>query len=318
MSSLASAYFPRIRYRNGTKRLWDPIWKRTLADRPEERVRLQWVELLLAAGWSRNRISTELPVDDPTAKSKLRADLLCYDEQLSPWLLVECKAPSVSLKQLTAEQAARYNRHIGAPYIMLTNGLQDLWFALESEGDQTRIQAVDHEAILDLPSLQPTFEHWTQQGFLSSHDSHQTDEAPFQTWLKQWHELAQTHPQHGWRYLQFAHLPDPIPEQHYYFLYQNGPQTWAWSLLRGFDESTNLVVALNESGQLKGQLVLRWLPDPTEDWHPHVAQLYLPGGRIGVNDSDHLHLISQWREAQTLDDFADALDSLFRTYQITG
>ncbi|MGM0587435.1 MAG: type I restriction enzyme HsdR N-terminal domain-containing protein [Bacteroidota bacterium] len=310
MSSLAEGCFPRVRYHKGKKMLWDPIWKRMLEVRPEERVRQQWIELLLSSGWSRNRISTELPVEDPSAKGKLRADLLCYDAQLEPQLLIECKAPEVTLRQLTGEQAARYNQHIGAPFILLTNGRDDRWYQMNDSGQQNGILEIEYTNVLTPQYPHQQENYWVEHGFLSSSTTALTEQ--WKRWLSIWRS-PNAHSR--WQYLYFPQLDGALPQGHYYCVYTDGEYRWAWSLVRGFDDSTNLVVAWNSDHQLRGILQLRWLA--MESSEPE-AQLIFPDQAIGVNDSDHLHLISQWQKASELNDFAEGLRTIFEQYQTTG
>jgi hypothetical protein len=62
-----------------------------------------------------------------------RCDILVFDAQLKPWLLVECKSPKVPLAQAVMEQAARYNLSLGVPYLCITNGVQTACSRLEPE-----------------------------------------------------------------------------------------------------------------------------------------------------------------------------------------
>jgi hypothetical protein len=52
-----------------------------------------------------------------------RTDLLALGPEGKPLLLVECKAPSVAIDAAVARQATTYNQTIGAPLLLLTNGL---------------------------------------------------------------------------------------------------------------------------------------------------------------------------------------------------
>ena len=51
-----------------------------------------------------------------------RADILVFDRQLQPHLLVECKAPEVTLGQAVVDQVVRYTRVLPVRYVMVTNG----------------------------------------------------------------------------------------------------------------------------------------------------------------------------------------------------
>jgi hypothetical protein len=55
---------------------------------------------------------------------KKRFDILVYDLQHAPWMLVECKAPAVELNERTLQQALLYHQAIPVQYIIITNGTQ--------------------------------------------------------------------------------------------------------------------------------------------------------------------------------------------------
>ena len=53
-----------------------------------------------------------------------RSDVLINDRNGRALMLVECKAPEVTITQKVFEQIAIYSMSIGAPYLMITNGIQ--------------------------------------------------------------------------------------------------------------------------------------------------------------------------------------------------
>jgi hypothetical protein len=53
---------------------------------------------------------------------KKRFDVLVYDKVHRPWMLVECKAPSVALNEAVLQQALRYHQTLPVQYIIITNG----------------------------------------------------------------------------------------------------------------------------------------------------------------------------------------------------
>ena len=53
---------------------------------------------------------------------KKRFDILVYDQQHKPWMLVECKASSISLSEDVLQQVLRYNLSVPVEYIVITNG----------------------------------------------------------------------------------------------------------------------------------------------------------------------------------------------------
>ena len=118
-------YYPILRHVNGEMRLFNPVLRKTYVARPEERVRLCFIDMLLTENlFPSTRIGFEVPVDAMHADSATRADIVLYDEDFKPWMLVECKAPGVPVTEATAIQAAQYNRRLAAPWVVLTNGAQ--------------------------------------------------------------------------------------------------------------------------------------------------------------------------------------------------
>ncbi|HEX6333504.1 MAG TPA: type I restriction enzyme HsdR N-terminal domain-containing protein [Flavisolibacter sp.] len=51
-----------------------------------------------------------------------RFDILVYDRQHAPWMLVECKEPAVRLNEDVLQQVLRYNISVPVTYIVITNG----------------------------------------------------------------------------------------------------------------------------------------------------------------------------------------------------
>ncbi|PEN13683.1 restriction endonuclease subunit R [Longibacter salinarum] len=90
---------------------------------PEEHVRQQFVHYLVDAhAVPSGLVAIELPVDIQGRPQ--RADIVIYDREAQPLLLVECKAPDTSISQTVFDQASRYNLRLGAPFLAVTNGLE--------------------------------------------------------------------------------------------------------------------------------------------------------------------------------------------------
>jgi hypothetical protein len=130
-------YKSRLRFtRSGeTTYVFDPIRKKELVLTPEELLRqLVLVYLLEEKKYPANRIRVEIGIEVNTLKK--RCDLVVFDADIRPWLLLECKSPKVPLNQATFEQAARYNLQLKAPFLAVTNGLATYCCALDF-GQQT-------------------------------------------------------------------------------------------------------------------------------------------------------------------------------------
>ena len=107
---------------------WRHRWVRLT---PEEWVRQQLLHRLVEQlGYPASLIAVEVPlaiVNCQSSNRKLyRADAVVYDRQMTPVMVIECKAETVPLTQKTLDQAITYNRKLNVPYLMLHNGVQTI------------------------------------------------------------------------------------------------------------------------------------------------------------------------------------------------
>lgn len=118
-----------IKRSDDNSQLWDPVRKKWLTALPEELVRLALVHFLNEdVGVSLRRMSVERKV----SAQNLRFDLVVYDKQGSPHLLIECKRPDEQLKLDHFIQLDRYNQDINAPFVLITNGRTSICIDLNS------------------------------------------------------------------------------------------------------------------------------------------------------------------------------------------
>lgn len=101
--------------------IWDPLRKKHVALTPEERVR-QWFIGVLAEDMEvpMHMMMSEAPLK--LGRKQFRADVLVYDRQMRPVVIVECKRPEVELTGEVLDQALRYNMVLGVKVIIITNG----------------------------------------------------------------------------------------------------------------------------------------------------------------------------------------------------
>ena len=67
-----------------------------------------------------------------------RYDLVLWDKQANPLLLVECKAHTIPIAQQTLDQIARYNLALRVPYLLVTNGLESYCCEIDVEKGEYR------------------------------------------------------------------------------------------------------------------------------------------------------------------------------------
>lgn len=124
----------QIKTVNGKEYIFDAIRNKYVMLTPEEWVRQHVLNQLVFNGFPKGRISVERTLP----KSNKRYDALVMDELIKPFLLVECKAPSVVISQSTLNQVMGYIRLLDIPNVLLTNGLEHYWFNRNQEAIEIR------------------------------------------------------------------------------------------------------------------------------------------------------------------------------------
>lgn len=123
----------RLKKTKGRMELFDPIRQKWLVLTPEEWVR-QHIAMYLVEhrGYAKGRMGIEQGLK--LAGSTRRTDLVTFDAEGKPFLLVECKAPSIKLNQAVLDQALHYNHTLGLHYVAITNGLDHYIYHIDASG----------------------------------------------------------------------------------------------------------------------------------------------------------------------------------------
>lgn len=107
--------------------------RRYVALTPEEWVRQNFIGFMVGyLGFPQALVAAEMPVDVNGLRQ--RADIVAFSRTQRPLVIVECKAPSVTLSQTTLNQACRYLSSIGAVAVVLTNGMEHYCVGLKADG----------------------------------------------------------------------------------------------------------------------------------------------------------------------------------------
>lgn len=102
-------------------RIFDPYRRIWVALTPEEWVRQNLLRFLTGRrGYPAGRTAVETTLR--MGEASRRCDAVIYSADMTPLLLVECKAPSVAVTEETVAQIAAYNRVVRAPLLLLSNG----------------------------------------------------------------------------------------------------------------------------------------------------------------------------------------------------
>lgn len=122
----------RIKKEAGKTFVFDPIRKSWVVLFPEELVRQLMLQFLiheLEYKKSHFKIEGGLQVNE----RQRRTDILAYNYNIEPFLLVECKAPHIPINEDTFWQTVHYNRALQAPYIVVSNGIRTFCCEMDYE-----------------------------------------------------------------------------------------------------------------------------------------------------------------------------------------
>lgn len=122
----------RIRKNGDEHSVFDTIRKKWLRLTDEEWVRqnfLAYVQHVCHYPVAYISLEKEIQLFD----LRKRFDILVFDKEHQPWMLVECKAPGIPLQEEALLQALRYNISIPVSYLIITNGTQTRGWKIESE-----------------------------------------------------------------------------------------------------------------------------------------------------------------------------------------
>ena len=120
----------RIKNKENHPYIWDIVRKKYIKLTPEEWVRQHTIHYL---HFVKNYPLPWMNVEKQFTINSLhkRADIVVFNRDLKPYIIVECKAPQVKITQRTFDQIARYNLSLDADYLMLTNGLQHYYCRMD-------------------------------------------------------------------------------------------------------------------------------------------------------------------------------------------
>ena len=111
----------QVKELEGKEWIFDSIRKQWVRLTPEEWVRQNFIQYLTDVnGYSSSFISVEKEMT--LGELKKRFDILVFDRNHQPWMMVECKAMDVPLSEQTFQQLIQYHMSIPVPYLVITNG----------------------------------------------------------------------------------------------------------------------------------------------------------------------------------------------------
>ena len=114
--------------------IFDNLRKKYFVLTPEEWVRQHFVQFLIDEKKypvSLIALEKQLTINN----RKKRTDILIFNADGNPDIIVECKAPQIKITQATFDQIARYNLKLKANYLIVTNGLDHFYCKMDFENE---------------------------------------------------------------------------------------------------------------------------------------------------------------------------------------
>ncbi|HPE40375.1 MAG TPA: type I restriction enzyme HsdR N-terminal domain-containing protein [Bacteroidales bacterium] len=125
----------KVREINGKTEIFDPIRKKWVVLTDEEKVRQYCIQRLIQKhGFSPALIGIEKQLI-VNGMSK-RYDIVVFNNEGQPLLVIECKASHVKIDQSVVEQVGRYNKTLQADIVGVTNGHQSYFFKVDFNTEQ--------------------------------------------------------------------------------------------------------------------------------------------------------------------------------------
>ena len=128
----------RLRDNEGRREVFDIVCRRFVALTPEEWVRqpvVYWLHEELGYPLELIQVEGAITLNGMTR----RCDIVVYDEEVKPFVIVECKNESVALTQRVLDQACRYNLVLHVPFLCLTNGREQIFCQVDFDEKRVKI-----------------------------------------------------------------------------------------------------------------------------------------------------------------------------------
>jgi predicted type IV restriction endonuclease len=130
-----SSYTFRFKNSENKVSIFDEIRKKFIILTPEEWVRQHVVRFLLEEKkYPKSLINVEKVLKVNGLRK--RYDVVVFNSNGSIAVLIECKAPQITIAQDTFDQIARYNMTMKADYLMVTNGMNHYFCQMDFENEK--------------------------------------------------------------------------------------------------------------------------------------------------------------------------------------
>ncbi|MFM1753644.1 MAG: hypothetical protein RLZZ236_583 [Bacteroidota bacterium] len=137
-----------FRFKNSENKvsIFDAIRKKFIILTPEEWVRQHLIQFLITEkSYPISLINVEKVLKVNGLRK--RYDVVVYNSDGTINILIECKAPEVTISQSTFDQIAQYNMTLQSNFLMVTNGLNHYFCQMDFENEK-------YQFLTELPNYQ--------------------------------------------------------------------------------------------------------------------------------------------------------------------
>lgn len=134
--SMQSLKLPTFNYKikssENKQLIFDIIRKKYVVLTPEEWVRQHFINYLV---FHKNYSVSLIAVEKQLKVNNLnkRFDILVYNKEGLPKIIVECKAPTIPINQESFDQIARYNMTLNSELLIITNGVTHYYCKMDKK-----------------------------------------------------------------------------------------------------------------------------------------------------------------------------------------
>ena len=134
------SYDYKLQKAEGKIWIFDILRKKYVVLTPEEWVRQHFLNYVIDA---LKYPKTLIKIEGGLTYNQLqkRSDLVVFNRDGKPWMVIECKSTDVMLSNQTLTQASVYNATLKAKYLVVTNGLSHFYF--ETDWSSGKITALE-------------------------------------------------------------------------------------------------------------------------------------------------------------------------------
>lgn len=118
----------------GRPKIYDILRRRYISLTPEEWVRQHFINYLIAdKGYPKSLLVNETQL--LLGEKKLRCDSVLLGSDGKPCMIIEYKAPTITLTQKVFDQISVYNMLLHVDYLIVSNGIQHICCRMDYESN---------------------------------------------------------------------------------------------------------------------------------------------------------------------------------------